>query len=175
MTASHSRLALSTMASSTGCDVGRRGGDHLEHVGGGGLLLQGSDRSSRACLHLVEQADVLDRDHRLVGEGGDEVDLLLRERFDALARQHDHADRFVLAQQRHAERRALAGQRGRFMQRVFGISHDIEYLDRAPLEHGAAGDRAAVDGERVVREEVDIGLGIADGGARRGTRRPRGA
>jgi len=28
-----------------------------------------------ACLHLVEQPDVLDRDHRLVGEDGDELHL----------------------------------------------------------------------------------------------------
>ena len=30
---------------------------------------------ARARLHLVEQARVLDRDHRLVGEGLDELDL----------------------------------------------------------------------------------------------------
>ena len=29
-----------------------------------------------ALLHLVEQPNILDRDHRLVGEGGDEIDLL---------------------------------------------------------------------------------------------------
>ena len=80
--------------------------------------------------------------------------------------QYDHADRLVLAQQRHAERGALAGQGGRFTQRVFGIGHDIEDLNRAPLDHGAAGDGAAVDGQRVVLKEIDIGLGIADGGSR---------
>ena len=44
-------------------------------------------RSSVRCLHFVEQADVLDRDHGLVGESGDEIDLLLREWLDPLPRQ----------------------------------------------------------------------------------------
>ena len=35
-----------------------------------------SRSSSRARLHLVEQPHVLDRDHRLVGEGLDQLDLL---------------------------------------------------------------------------------------------------
>jgi hypothetical protein len=52
------------------------------------------------------------------------------------------------------------------MQCVFGISHDILDLNRAPLEHGAAGNRAAVDGQRMIREEVDIGLSVADSGSR---------
>ena len=37
---------------------------------------------ARARLHLVEQAHVLDRDHGLVGEGGDQLDLLVGERPD---------------------------------------------------------------------------------------------
>ena len=39
-----------------------------------------SVRSSVRCLHLVEQPRVLDRDHRLVGEGRDKLDLLVGER-----------------------------------------------------------------------------------------------
>ena len=35
---------------------------------------------ARARLHLVEQPHVLDRDHRLVGEGGEQLDLLVGER-----------------------------------------------------------------------------------------------
>ena len=34
---------------------------------------------ARARLHLVEQPHILDRDHRLVGEGGDQLDLLVGE------------------------------------------------------------------------------------------------
>ena len=38
------------------------------------------DSLVRACLHLIEQAYVLDRDHRLIGEGGDQLDLFFGER-----------------------------------------------------------------------------------------------
>ena len=57
-----------------------RAGDDLEHLGGRGLLLQRLGQISRARLHLVEQPHVLDRDHRLVGEGRDQLDLLVGER-----------------------------------------------------------------------------------------------
>jgi hypothetical protein len=43
------------------------------------LLLQNLGKLARARLHLVEQPHVLDRDHGLVGEGRDKIDLLLRE------------------------------------------------------------------------------------------------
>ena len=51
-----------------------------------------------AAPDLVEQTDVFDRDHRLVGERGDESNLLLSEWLHALTRQYDHADRLILSQ-----------------------------------------------------------------------------
>ena len=69
--------------SNTGLQIERRAADHLEHVGGGRLLLR-SVRSSAP--DLVEQADVLDRDHRLVGEGRHQFDLLIGERAHLVAR-----------------------------------------------------------------------------------------
>ena len=50
-----------------------RAADHLEHIGGGGLLL-------KRFAQLVEQARVLDRDHSLSGEVREQLDLLLGER-----------------------------------------------------------------------------------------------
>ena len=46
--------------------VGHRAADHAQHLGRRGLLLE-------RLLGLVEQAHVLDRDHRLVGEGLEQV------------------------------------------------------------------------------------------------------
>ena len=43
------------------------------------LLLQRLGQFARAGLHLVEQPHVLDRDHRLVCEGRDKLDLLVGE------------------------------------------------------------------------------------------------
>ncbi|MGH6753454.1 MAG: hypothetical protein ACREDP_14915, partial [Bradyrhizobium sp.] len=47
-------------------DIGRRGRDHPEHVGGRGLLLQGFAQIFGPLLDLVEQAGVFDRDHGLI-------------------------------------------------------------------------------------------------------------
>src|SRR5262245_43931665 len=54
-----------------GLQVEGRPADHLEHVGGGGLLLQ-------RLAQLIEQAGVLNGYDRLVGEGFCQLDLLLR-------------------------------------------------------------------------------------------------
>ena len=52
--------------------VGRRTGDDLQDIGGRGLPLQ-------RFLGLVEQPDVLDRDHGLVGEGLQQLDVVIGE------------------------------------------------------------------------------------------------
>ena len=59
--------------------IKRRPADHLEHVGGGGLLLKRFAQVMRALAQLVEQARVLDGDDGLVGKGGDQLDLLVGE------------------------------------------------------------------------------------------------
>ena len=56
-----------------------------------------------ALLHLLEQPHGLDRDHRLIGEGGNQLDLSGAERAAHRSRQRDDADRLAVAQQRHAE------------------------------------------------------------------------
>ena len=58
--------------------VESRPADDLEHIGGRCLLLQRFLEVARLGLHLVEQTHVFDRDHGLVGEGCDELDLTLR-------------------------------------------------------------------------------------------------
>ena len=49
--------------------------DHLEQLAGGRLLLQGDPQLAVARLQLGEQADVLDGDDGLVGEGLQQIDL----------------------------------------------------------------------------------------------------
>ena len=75
----------------------------LQHLRGRGLLLQRLGELARARLHLVEQAHVLDRDHRLVGEGGHQLDLLVGEWLHRLALQIDDADRRSFPQERDTE------------------------------------------------------------------------
>jgi len=57
-----------------------RTADQLEHISGRGLLLQRLAQLTRALLLCFEQACILDGNHRLVGEGCYEIDLLVGER-----------------------------------------------------------------------------------------------
>ena len=62
---------------------------------------------ARACLQLGEQARVLDGDHRLVGEGLQELDLRLRERLGSRLRRITPTGSSV-PQHRHAEHASVA-------------------------------------------------------------------
>jgi len=60
--------------------VARRTGDHAQHFRGRRLLFQRFRELARALLLGLEQPHVLDRNQRLVGEGGDQLDLFVGER-----------------------------------------------------------------------------------------------
>src|SRR5262249_19946937 len=112
--------------------------DGLEH----GLELErGADRSAdlteraklrdrpgkfaRARLHLVEQPHVLDRDHRLVGEGGYQLDLLVGERRNFGLQNSDDTAKSPFAEQRHSEQGAMPGDFLIVEERVLGIGQAI--------------------------------------------------
>ena len=78
-----------------GLQIERRAADDLEHVGGGGLLLQ-------RFAQFVEQPRVLDGDDGLRGEVRDQLDLLVGERAHLLAVNDDGADQLVVLEHRHA-------------------------------------------------------------------------
>ena len=71
--------------------IAGRGTDNLEHVGGGGLLLEGIAQFS-------EQPGVLDGDHGLRREILNQLDLLVGERTYVLMINSDRADEFVFLQ-----------------------------------------------------------------------------
>ena len=71
-----------------------RAADHFQHVGGGGLLLQGF-------AQLAEQPRVLDRDHGLCGEVLHQLDLLVGEGPHLLPVDGDEADKFVVLEHRY--------------------------------------------------------------------------
>ena len=98
VSASHSRAADSTSVSSTVLQIEGRAADDLEHVGGGGLLLQ-------RFAQFVEQPRVLDGDDGLRGEVLYQLDLLVGERTHLLAIDDDGADQLVVLEHRHDERR----------------------------------------------------------------------
>ena len=57
-----SSVAFASMVLNTGSSVAGRTGDHLEHVGGGGLLLQRLGEIVGALAQFVQKSNVLDRD-----------------------------------------------------------------------------------------------------------------
>ena len=69
---------------------------------------EGFELAYRACqfvgslIQFFEQADVLDGDHGLVGEGFEQCDLLFCKRADLGAANNDRADRDAFAQERVA-------------------------------------------------------------------------
>ena len=67
--ASQIRVAFASIAWNTGSSSPGELEMTPQHLGGRGLLLERLGQLARARLHLVEQPHVLDRDHRLVGEG----------------------------------------------------------------------------------------------------------
>ena len=96
---------------------------------------------ARARLHLVEQPHVLDRDHRLVGKGGDQLDLLVGERPHrscAAATMTPIGRSF--AQQRDTEHGAEAADLLSLQLRVFRISQHIGNVNDLAFEQRSPDD-----------------------------------
>src|SRR5262245_1709211 len=75
-----------------GANLAGRGADHAQDLGRRGLLVEGLTQLARARLYLLEQARILDGDHRLVGEDLQETDLLFGEWPHFIAANQDVAD-----------------------------------------------------------------------------------
>jgi hypothetical protein len=82
-------------------ELAGRAADGFEHLRGRSLLLQRFAQVTRSRPHLVEQPHVLDRNHRLIGKGGEQLDLALGERTHRTPRQREHADRCSFPHKRH--------------------------------------------------------------------------
>ena len=120
-----------------------RAADHLEHVGGGGLLLEGLGQLAAALLLGLEQPHVLDRDHRLVGEGLHQLDLPVGERPHLGALQGERADRRTLTQQRRAEQGPIARQLLCLGLAVFRVGERVDDLHRPAFLNRPSDHRSA--------------------------------
>ena len=89
-----------------------RAADDFQHVGGRGLLLQGFAEVVGAVAQFVEQTGVLDGDHGLTGEVGDEFDLLAGEGPHFLSIDRDRADHFVFPEHRHRHKGSCSREIG---------------------------------------------------------------
>ena len=73
-------------------EVAGRTADDAQHLRCRGLLLQQFSEVACSCLQILEQPDIFDRDNRLVGKSGDQLDLLLVERLWLGLGDKNHAD-----------------------------------------------------------------------------------
>ncbi len=128
---SHNLTALLTIVSKTGC------------TSVGELLITRrislvAVRSRFTSLQLVEQPHVLDRDHRLVGEGLEQRDLVVGEPAGLAAGHRDRPDRLVVTEQRHRHPASVAtdtsgGVRG-FGQSGIGVG--VGDIERRSIANG---------------------------------------
>ncbi len=129
-----------------------RAADDLEHVGGGGLLLQRLGEVVGALPQLVEQARVLDGDDSLGGKVLDQIDLLVGECANLLAVDGDGADQFTLIEHRNQEVCSSTGafhegNEARIALQVGGLRREVDNVD----------DVSSLDetGEWIVRIVID--------------------
>ena len=111
-----------------GCQLSWRTADDLENIGGGGLLLKGFGQFYGALLDLLKKTGVFNRNHCLIGESGDQVDLFLGEGTNRLARQTENSDQISFAQQRDPKHGAITADLQGGMELVVLIFLHIENM-----------------------------------------------
>src|SRR6516164_5525230 len=100
-------------------------------------------------MPLLKQPGVLDRDDRLVGEGFDQLDLLLCERPYSNAMKDQQTYWNPLAQKWHAEDCAIIAESRGFKEGVFRVSKNIRDLNGFSLLQDAADHTAATGCKRL--------------------------
>ena len=145
-------------------DIGRRGGDDLEHVGAPGLVGQRLGEIARLRLHLVEQPSVLDRDHRLVGKGAKQLDVMIGEHARLAPRADDETDECALVHQRRVGRAAPTAGTGEFPDLPVGCFGVYDLRRLAVLDQTDDGRHlASMPWERCLEHFVGFRVGRGEG------------
>src|SRR5262245_25067874 len=121
---------------------------------------------ARTRLDLVEEAHIFYCNHRLVGEGLDQLDLLGGERPHHPASKHQGADRNTFAHERYAEHGVDVRLLRPLGERLVRIGLGVVKLDGSAFERDPADERVLVyaEGPRLdVRAEF-AGEAVARGG-----------
>ena len=109
--------------------------DHTENLRGRPLMLKRFREFCRTRLQTFEQADIFDRDHRLVCKRGCDSHLLFRERPQCSTKKGNNPDGFSLAHQRDTNAGPKTRHSGEFLRPKFTVRHHIGDVHRFPLEH----------------------------------------
>src|SRR5262249_60549192 len=117
-------------------------------------MLEGFAQFCIAFLKLLEQPYVFNRDHRLVGEGCYEIDLLSGKTINSVPPKDKYTDHNAVSEQRHSQQAAVTFNTLLFLQPIVWISENILDLNRATLQCHPACYRPAVRRERVLTHEL---------------------
>ena len=92
-----------------------------------------------ALLEFLKQPNVLDGDDRLIGKGFKKRDLLISERTNFRAANHDRADGNAFSKQRHGKNRArpLICWRLAIQETQYRARRDVMNMNCFPVEHGS--------------------------------------
>ena len=133
----------------------QRGADRAAHLAERLELADRVGELARPGLQLLEEADVLDRDHRLVGEGLHQADLPVAEAACLGAPARDDPDHGVVPQHRDGEERAVSARPlGRRAERIGRQREHVVHVDDPALEHCLPDGHL---GPRPIGEEVRPG------------------
>src|SRR5262249_27307608 len=103
-------------------------------------------------LNVVEQSHVLDRDHSLVGQGGEQLNLPLREGSNLGSGQCQYPDRVAFSQERNAKQRAKAPNSLGFKQAVIWVGQGVGNLNCSALLQDSPDERSSFRRQRKVLE-----------------------
>src|SRR5262249_16670107 len=121
-----------------GLELRGRARDDTEDLARRRLLVERLGKIAIPRLQLLEQAYVLDRDDRLVGEGPQQLDLGIREPPGLPPDDADRTDRLALAQHRQAENAPPTPGDGKVC-RVLRIRLNIRDVDDVSRQDRASG------------------------------------
>jgi hypothetical protein len=124
-----------------GLDVALRPADHAQDLARRRLLLEGLREVAVARLPLGEEADVLDGDDGLTGEGLEQGDLRTGERYRLAPRDRDGPDRLTIPQHRDRQDSPHARQHDA-MDVQLGISGEVRNMGHGPGQDRSSGDAA---------------------------------
>jgi hypothetical protein len=108
------------------------------------LVLARFRELSALLLDFVEQPHVLDCDHRLVGKGGDKLDLLIAKGPYCVTTQENNANRVSFSQERYPQHGVEAGLPCYPDHCIFRIGLNVGDMNRFAFKQNSPGDRASV-------------------------------
>src|SRR5882724_10216361 len=134
----------------------QRGANRLTDLAQSSEFFNRTRQLTSPCLQLLEQSNGLNGDHRLVGEGCDQLDLLVVEELDFSPPDHDYSNEGALSEHGNSQDRSETSPRLDFqvLQLVFKISQDIWDLNHLALKGDPPDDSASPRADWVSLKEI---------------------